>query len=138
MADAATIEKPGKLKSKYKGWIGKLLINNQWVPAVGGKTFDVIDPATEEVVCKVASADREDVDRAVKAARAAFENPEWRDMKPANRERLMRKLADLLEANSNEFAEIESIDNGKLFVHAQYVDLPASLELLRYYAGWPT
>jgi hypothetical protein len=59
MADAATIEKPGKLKSKYKGWIGKLLINNQWVPAVGGKTFDVIDPATEEVVCKVASADRE-------------------------------------------------------------------------------
>jgi phenylacetaldehyde dehydrogenase len=139
MADAATLAKVGKLKAgKYKGWTGKLLINGEWLPAVSGQTFDVIDPATEEVVCKVASADKEDVDRAVKAARAAFESPAWRDMKPAVRERLMHRLADLIEANIDELSEVESIDNGKLFMHAHHVDLPAALGLLRYYAGWPT
>jgi phenylacetaldehyde dehydrogenase len=139
MADAATLEKVGKLeKGKYAGWTGKLLIGGDWVPAVSGQTFDVVNPATEEVICKVASADAEDVDRAVRAARAAFENPVWRDMAPADRERLMHRFADLIEANAAEIAEIESIDNGKLFMHALHVDLPAALGLLRYYAGWPT
>ena len=116
---------------------GKLLIGGKWEDATSGKTFDVIDPATEEVVCQVAEGDRPDVDRAVKAARKAFEG-DWSRITPAGRERLLLKLADLVERNGEELAQLESLDNGKLVMFAQMIDVHGSVDFLRYMAGWAT
>ncbi|MFL5826524.1 MAG: aldehyde dehydrogenase family protein [Thermoleophilaceae bacterium] len=115
----------------------KLLIGGDWVDAADGRTFETIDPATGEPICEVAQAGPDDVDRAVKAARAAFEGP-WRSMPAAGRSALMNKLADLLEANAEELAQIESLDNGKPVTMAGLVDVPMTVAHLRYYAGWPT
>lgn len=115
-----------------------LLINGQWVQADSGETLDVINPATEEVIAKVASAGKSDVDKAVKAARHAFDEGPWSKMRPAERQRLLLKLADLLEANARAFAEIESVDNGKSAAIAQFVDVAVSVDNIRYMAGWAT
>ena len=115
----------------------RLLIGGDWVEAADGGSFETIDPSTGEAICEVAQGGAEDVDRAVKAARAALEG-DWSTMPAAGRERLMNLLADLLEANSEEFAQLESLDNGKPVTMAGAVDVPASVAHLRYYAGWPT
>ena len=114
----------------------RLLINNQWVESASGKTFPTMNPATGEEICQVAEADAADVDRAVKAARNAFERGPWRRMDASERGRLLNKLADLIEANSEELARLESLDNGKPYKVALSVDLPLTVACFRYYAGW--
>ncbi len=95
-----------------------------------GKTFPTINPATGEEICQVAEADAADVDRAVKAARAAFEHGPWRKMSAAERGRLLNKLADLIEKHADELARLESLDNGKPYRVAQAADLPLTDRLL--------
>ena len=117
---------------------GKMLIDGQWVAAASGKTFDAIDPATEQVTCQVAAGDKEDVDRAVKAARKAFDDSAWSKMRPVERERLLLKLADLIEQNGEELAQLESLDNGKPVFFARIVDVAGTVDFFRYMAGWAT
>ena len=116
---------------------GKLLIGGKWEDAASGKTFDVIDPATEATVCKVAEGDKADVDRAVKAARKAFDG-EWSKVTAAGRQNLLLKLADLVEKNGEELAQLESLDNGKLVMFARMIDVHGTVDFLRYMAGWAT
>ena len=106
--------------------------------AASGKTFPTYNPATGEVLARVAEGDREDIDRAVKAARAAFETGPWSKMTPSERGRLIWKLADLLEQNLEEFAELEMLDNGKPLKVARVADVPLAVDLFRYMAGWAT
>ena len=115
-----------------------IFINNQWVPAASGKTFPTYNPATGEVLAQVAEGDKEDINRAVKAARRAFENPAWADMPASQRGRLIWKLADLMEARAEEFAQLESLDNGKPLAIARVADVPLAVDLFRYMAGWAT
>jgi len=115
-----------------------IFINNQWVPAASGKTFPTYNPATGEVLAQVAEGDKEDINRAVKAARRAFENPVWADMPASQRGRLIWKLADLMEARAEEFAQLESLDNGKPLAIARVADVPLAVDLFRYMAGWAT
>jgi aldehyde dehydrogenase (NAD+) len=118
--------------SEFKGQT-KLLINNEWVDAVSGKTFPTINPADGTVITHVAEADKADVDKAVKAARVAFQK--WRNSTPRERANLLNKFADLLEKNAQQVAEIESLDNGKP-IQAALFDVSFSVETFRYYAGW--
>ena len=115
----------------------KLLIDGKPVDAAAGKTFDTTNPATGEVLGTVAAGDAADVDAAVKAARAALDGP-WGKMTPADREKVLHKAADLLEARAEAFAQLESLDNGKPIREAKSGDLPLSVALFRYYGGWPT
>jgi len=114
----------------------KLLINNEWVNSASGKTFPTINPATGEVICDVAEADAADVDRAVAAARHAFERGPWRKTAAAERGRLLNKLADLIERHADELARLEALDNGKPYAVAAAADLPLTIACYRYYAGW--
>ncbi|HJV80047.1 phenylacetaldehyde dehydrogenase StyD [Noviherbaspirillum sp.] len=116
----------------------KMLINGEWCGAQSGKTFAVFDPASGEEIAQVPESDAGDIDRAVRAARAAFESSAWRDMLPAQRERLLLKLADLVEANNLELAQLETLNNGKLLGVSQAIDISASAQWLRYMAGWTT
>jgi len=117
----------------------KMLIDNHWVDAVSGKTFPTYDPSTGEVLAQVAEGDRADIDLAVKAARKAFDNGPWRNkMTPSERGRLMWKLADLIEKHLEEFAFLESLDNGKPLTIARVADVPLAADLFRYMAGWAT
>jgi len=116
----------------------KMLINGKWVDSASGKTFASYNPATGEVLAHVAEGDREDIDRAVKAARAAFESGPWAKMPPAGRGKLIWRLADLIEKHLEEFAQLESLDNGKPLGIARIADVPLTVEHLRYYAGWAT
>jgi len=113
-----------------------ILIGDEWRPAVSGKTFQTINPATEEVICEVAEGDKEDVDLAVHAARAAFESGPWSKMDARDRGRLLHKLADLMEKHLDELAALETLDNGKPIGDARAADLPLAIDCLRYYAGW--
>lgn len=117
---------------------GRLLINNRWEEAASKKTFPTYNPATGEVLARVAEGDRDDVDRAVKAARSAFEKGPWIKMTPSERGRLIWKLGDLIEKHLEEFAELESLDNGKPLTVARVADVPLAADLFRYMAGWAT
>ena len=114
----------------------KLLINNRWVESASGKTFPTVNPATGEEICRVAEADAADVDKAVRAAREAFEKGPWRKMAAAERGKLLYKLADLIEKNADELARLEALDNGKPYRVARTADLPLTIGCYRYYAGW--
>jgi len=116
----------------------KMLINGKWVNAASGKTFPSYNPATGEVLAQVAEADREDINQAVKAARKAFDQGPWRRMTASERGRLVWKLADLLDKNIEEFAYLESLDNGKPLTIAKAADVPLTVDLFRYMAGWAT
>ncbi|MCW5619738.1 MAG: aldehyde dehydrogenase family protein, partial [Burkholderiales bacterium] len=116
----------------------KLLIDDQWVTAASGKTFPVYNPATGAVMAQVAEADKEDVDRAVRAARHAFDEGPWSRMTGSQRGRLLWKLAELIEANLQEFAELESLDNGKPVAVARVADVPLTVDMFRYMGGWAT
>src|SRR6202021_1122704 len=116
----------------------KMFIDGKWVAAASGKTFPVYNPATGEVLAQVAEGDREDINRAVKAARSAFETGPWSKLTPSQRARLIYKLADLLEENLEEFAELESLDNGKPLKVARVADVPLAVDLFRYMSGWAT
>jgi acyl-CoA reductase-like NAD-dependent aldehyde dehydrogenase len=113
-----------------------LLIGGERPEPADGRTFESIDPATGEPICSVAQAGAEDVDRAVAAARAALEGP-LRKVSAAKRSALMNALAELMKANGDQLAELESLDNGKPLASAKG-DIAASVNHLRYYAGWPT
>jgi aldehyde dehydrogenase (NAD+) len=116
----------------------RLLIGAERLDAVDGRTFATLDPATGREIAEVALGGVEDVERAVIAARAAFEDGPWASMPAAGRERLMHALADAIEARAEEIAQIESLDNGKPVGLAQYVDVNGAVGHLRYFAGWPT
>jgi phenylacetaldehyde dehydrogenase len=116
----------------------KMLVNGRWVDAASGKTFPTYNPATGEVLAQVAEGDREDIEQAVRAARKAFDNGPWRRMSPSERGRLIWKLADLLEQHTEEFAYIESLDNGKPLNIAKVADVPLAVDMFRYMAGWAT
>jgi phenylacetaldehyde dehydrogenase len=115
-----------------------MLIGGRWVDAASGKTFPTYDPSTGEVLCQVAEGDREDIDRAVRAAREAFERGPWHRMTTSERGRMIWKLADLLEQHQEEFAELEALDNGKPLTVARAADVPLAVDNLRYFAGWAT
>ncbi|WP_062310196.1 aldehyde dehydrogenase family protein [Alicyclobacillus sendaiensis] len=115
-----------------------LFIDGEFVPSVSGKTFKSINPATEEVLAEVAEAEAPDIDRAVKAARRAFESGPWSRMSAAERSRLLYRLADLMEEHKLQLAQLETLDNGKPIRESLNADLPLSIEHIRYYAGWPT
>jgi aldehyde dehydrogenase (NAD+) len=131
MATATTVMEPNVRISATK-----LLINNQWVKSVSGKTFPTINPSTGEVITQVAEADAADVDKAVAAARAAFEKGPWKKMSGSQRGVLMNKLADLIEKNGDELAQLEALDNGKPYAVAKAADVPLTVACYRYYAGW--
>ncbi|WP_101845083.1 aldehyde dehydrogenase family protein [Halobacillus sp. Marseille-P3879] len=126
-----------KVKEFLEGTIG-LYINGEYVQAVNGKTFEVIDPATEESIAQVSEAQTGDVDNGVKAARRAFDDGEWSKMKAFQRSRLIYKFADLLEENREELAQLEALDNGKPYKVALTDDVDGSIEHFRYYSGFAT
>src|SRR5215211_2082891 len=113
-----------------------LLIGGERPQAADGRSFETIDPATGEPICELAQGGADDVDRAVSAARAALDGP-LRRVHAAKRSSLMNALAELIKANGEELAELESLDNGKPIATAKG-DIAASVSHLRYYAGWPT
>jgi acyl-CoA reductase-like NAD-dependent aldehyde dehydrogenase len=115
----------------------QLFIDGEFVDAAAGGTFETEDPATGGVITSVAEASAEDVDRAVRAARAALEGP-WARIRPTDRGRLLERLAILVEEHADELAQLESLDSGKPVSHIRAADIPMVWEHLRYYAGWPT
>lgn len=116
--------------------VTQLLIDGKFVNSVSGKTFDTINPATEEKIVSIQEADKQDVDKAVLAARKAFDEGPWRRMNPSEKGHLMYKLADLMEKHIDELATLESLDNGKPFSMSKHVDLALAIKVIRYYAGW--
>jgi acyl-CoA reductase-like NAD-dependent aldehyde dehydrogenase len=116
----------------------RLLIGSERTEAEDGRTFATLDPATGREIAQVALGGTPDADRAVAAARSAFEDGPWASAPSAERERLMRALADAIEARAEEFAQIESLDNGKPVGIAQFVDVAGAVAQLRYFAGWPS
>ncbi|VDO98486.1 unnamed protein product [Heligmosomoides polygyrus] len=115
----------------------KLFINNEWVDAASGKTFETFNPSDGKLITAVAEGDKADVDKAVKAASDAFRlGSPWRRMDAAQRGELMNKLADLMERDRVLLASLETLDNGKPYAVAYHADLPLSIKCFRYYAGW--
>ncbi len=131
MATATSVMEPN-----IKISAAKLLINGKWTDAVSGKTFPTINPSTGDAITQVAEADAADVDKAVAAARAAFEKGPWRKMSASQRGLLLHRLADLIEKNMDELAQLEALDNGKPYKVALTADLPLVIACYRYYAGW--
>ncbi|HLQ71126.1 MAG TPA: aldehyde dehydrogenase family protein [Bacillota bacterium] len=135
------MEKTLDLQPKVAAFLkGKkqLFINGKWENAVSGKTFESLNPATGEVLATVSEAGKEDVDAAVTAARKAFEEGAWSKMSAASRSRLIYKLADLMEENKDELAQLDTLDNGKPIRETTNADVPLAIEHFRYYAGWST
>ena len=116
----------------------KLLIDGKWVNAASGKTFATYNPATGEVLAQIAEGDREDIDSAVKAARKAFDRGPWPRMTVSERGQLVWKLADLIQQHADEFATLETLDNGKPLTVARAADVPLTVDMFRYMAGWAT
>jgi phenylacetaldehyde dehydrogenase len=116
----------------------RLLIGGQWVDAKSGKTFDTFDPGTGRVIAQVAQGDAADIDAAVAAARAAFETGPWSRMSGSDRAKLMWRLAELIERNRDELAELASLNNGKPIANIRHSDLAMSCEVIRYTAGFAT
>jgi acyl-CoA reductase-like NAD-dependent aldehyde dehydrogenase len=117
----------------------KMLIGGEWVGAISGRTLPVCDPADGRLIVEVPDGDAADVDRAVAAAHAAFapDGP-WRSMTPQERGKLIWRLADLVEQNAERLAMLDSIDSGKPINEMIFFDIPFTVDVLRYYAGWPT
>jgi len=117
----------------------KMLISGEWVDAASGRTFDSVNPATEEVLTSVAYGEAEDIDRAVRAARAAFaDGAVWRKMPHSQRGRIIHKLGDLILEHLEEFALLESLDNGKPYAVAKVADVPLAADMFHYMSGWAT
>ncbi|HYV41835.1 MAG TPA: aldehyde dehydrogenase family protein [Thermoanaerobaculia bacterium] len=110
-----------------------LFINGEFVPSISGKRFGTVNPATGEALAEVAEADKEDLERAVAAARAAFESGSWARMKPRERGKILMKAAELLAARSEEFGRVETLDNGKPIFEAAKIDMPATADCLSYF-----
>ena len=134
---SSVLERESTVGPRLPG-VQKMLIDGAWVEAASGKTFATYNPATGEVLADVAEGDSADVERAVRAARRAFDTGPWPAMTPSQRGKLLWRLADLLEARLDEFAELETLDNGKPFTVSQAADLPLAVDMFRYMAGWAT
>ncbi len=106
----------------------KLFINGKWVDSISGKTFDTLNPATEEVLTSIAEGDRADIDLAVAAARKAFEEGPWRKMDARDRGRILFKITDLVEKNKDELAWLDTLDNGKPISETTNADLPLVID----------
>jgi aldehyde dehydrogenase (NAD+) len=128
MIAATTITPPKVRQTRH-------LINGEWVHSASGKTFDSINPATGETIAKVAAGDAEDINRAAKAARRAFDSGPWRDLSARKRGELLFKLADLIEKNADELAGLEVLDNGKPISEVINADVPLVISTFRYFAG---
>ena len=115
----------------------QLFIDGKWVDAESGKTFTTPNPATGQTLAEVAEADKADIDKAVNAARRAFEG-KWSKLSARDRGRLMYKLSQLIESHASELAAFETADNGKPIKESLYVDLPQVVENFEYFAGWAT
>jgi aldehyde dehydrogenase (NAD+) len=113
----------------------QLFINDEWRDAAGGRTIDVVNPATEEVIAQVASAEQADVDAAVGAARAALEGP-WAKMSARERGRLVWKIGERIMEKADEVAYLETLHNGKPIFESRHIEVPAAAECFQYYAGW--
>jgi phenylacetaldehyde dehydrogenase len=124
--------------ARYVAKTRQMFINGKWVDAASGKTFPTYNPATGEVLANVAEGDKEDINRAVAAARAAFDTGPWSKITPSQRGKLIWKLADLIEQHAEEFAQLESLDNGKPLAIARVADIPGTIDMFRYMAGWAT
>src|SRR4249919_275429 len=116
----------------------QLFINGQWADAASGKTFATPNPATGETLAHIAEGDAEDIDRAVRAARRAFEEGPWSKMTASERGRIIWRIGDLILEHTDELAQLESLDNGKPFAVAQAADVPLAADLFHYMAGWAT
>ncbi|KAM9810281.1 aldehyde dehydrogenase 1A1-like [Neosynchiropus ocellatus] len=115
----------------------QLFIDNEWQRSCSGRTIPVQNPATGELLCEVEEADTEDIDKAVRSARAAFQlGSPWRSMNASDRGHLLNRLADLVERDRLLLATLESLDSGKVFLVSYFVDLKATIQTLRYYGGW--
>jgi aldehyde dehydrogenase (NAD+) len=112
-----------------------LLIDGQRVASVSGRTFNTLNPATEQVLATISEGNADDVDRAVAAARRAFEGP-WRTMRASERGQILLRLVELMKQHADEIAELESLDAGKPIAGVLRQDLPAAIDTLTYYAGW--
>ena len=115
----------------------RLLINGEWVTPKSGKSFPAANPSDGQLLGNLAMAGQDEVDRAVAAARSALDGP-WGRLLPAQREALLRRLADLISANLEELAWLESLDNGKPIWHTKAIDAPAAARLTYSFAGWPS
>jgi aldehyde dehydrogenase (NAD+) len=127
---------PKTAKNKVKIRQTKMLIDGKWVDSLSGRTFETINPASGETIAHVAEGEKPDVDRAVAAARRAFEKGPWKKTTARERGRLIYKLADLIEQNKEELAALETLDNGKPIGESRAGDLPLVIQCYRYYAGW--
>lgn len=130
-----------QLKPKVEEFLSKttgLYINGSYVESVSGKTFETLNPATEEVLTNVSEANEKDIDLAVEAAHKAFHEGPWTKLTTAERSHLMYKFADLIEENREELAQLETLDNGKPYQTALEDDVDGVVDLFRYYAGWCT
>ncbi|WP_068775510.1 aldehyde dehydrogenase family protein [Paenibacillus sp. FJAT-26967] len=116
----------------------RLFIDGDFVDSVYGRTFTTPNPATGDILAIVSEAVEEDIDLAVQAARRAFDHGPWTKMSSADRSRLIYRLAELIEDNLEELAQLETLDNGKPIAETRAVDLPLAVEHLRYFAGWAT
>jgi phenylacetaldehyde dehydrogenase len=116
----------------------QLFINGQWADAASGKTFETPNPATGETLARVAEGDAEDINRAVRAARKAFEEGPWSRMSPSERGRIIWRIGDLILEHAEELAQLESLDNGKPYPVALGADVPLAADLFHYMAGWAT
>lgn len=116
----------------------QLLIGGQWVPAQSGKTFEVFNPATTDVVAHVAEGEAADIDLAVSAARVAFDQGPWTKLTASKRGQLIWKIGDLIEKHNDELAQLETLDNGKPYTVAKIADVPLAADIFRYMAGWTT
>jgi len=116
----------------------QLFINGQWAEAASGKTFETPNPATGDTLARVAEGDAEDVDRAVKAARKAFDDGPWGRLTPSDRGRIIWRIGDLILEHAEELAQLESLDNGKPYAVALAADIPLAADLFHYMAGWAT
>lgn len=114
----------------------KLLIDGEFVDAASGKTFPTVDPRTERVIAQVAEGDAEDINRAVRAARKAFDTGPWPKLPAHKRSEILHKYADLLDQHSDELAALETLDSGKPYEQARFGELPSVSRQFRYYAGW--
>ncbi len=129
------------LDSNVEAFIGsprQMFINGQWTDAASGKTFSTPNPATGETLAHIAEGDAEDINRAVGAARRAFEDSEWSRMTPSDRGRMIWKIGDLILEHAEELAQLESLDNGKPYAVARGADVPLAADLFHYMAGWAT
>src|SRR3984893_9044009 len=134
----ATQPEPSEAVAKFLKRAPRLFIGGEWVEAKSKERISVVDPATGREIASVVDASAADVDRAVAAARAAFDKGPWRDMLPGDRQALLWKLSDLIEKHMDELAELESINNGKTKFMATVVDVAGTRDYFRYMAGWAT